>query len=738
MNKNQLFLAGALALAVLTSCALPTAPSFRGADSDGNTQTVRLAGDVPPLARAEFDAGAVNANLRLERMVLVLAPSPEQQADLDALVTAQQDPNSPHYYEWLSPNEFGARFGVNDVQLAKVNAWLGANGLTVDEVPAGRRIVEFSGTAGQISNAFHVAIRYYRVNGAMHLANAQQPQIPPELADVVTGVLSLNDFRQASQIASAQSMLARPEYSAGATHRLFPADFAAVYDLNPLYSAGINGSGTTIAIAGRSNIALNDIATFRSLAGLAANPPLVTVDGTDPGLVNGDQSESTLDVEWAGAIAPAAQINLVVAASTATTDGVDLASAYIVNHATAPVMSVSYAVCEQEMSLAELAFYNNLWEQAASEGISVLVASGDSGAAGCQAASSTIGSGAAVNGLCTSPYATCVGGTEFNEGANAVEYWSAANSSVQGSALGYIPEQVWNESALDGGAGLRASGGGVSTVYVQPSWQQNVSGTEAAGGMRAVPDVSFAAADHDGYFVIENGKPSVLSGTSFAAPAFAGVIALLNQKEGGSGQGSVSAHLYALASVAPNPFHPTLTGNNSVPGVEGFAASGATYNLATGLGSVDGALLVNGWNSSVTSGAKTQTLPATLTLAAAEPQTTVAVGGSTMIQFTVATGGSFSGGVNFSVSGMPDGVTATWLTNPHAVASGAGTTNELLRIAASQKAAVGTWNVAVTATGDGLTVTQIVAVTVVPRRSECARFSLMPTNCRLLPRLPMR
>ena len=275
----------------------------------------------------------------------------------------------------------------------------------------------------------------------------------------------------------------------------------------------------------------------------------------------------------------------MVAASTATTDGIDLASAYIVNHATAPVVSVSYGTCEREMGTAELAFYNNLWEQAASQGMSVFVASGDAGAAGCQSGSSTTGTSAAVNGLCTSPYVTCVGGTEFNEGANAARYWSATNSAAYGSALGIIPEEVWNESALDGGTGMWASGGGASVVYAQPAWQQNVSGTAAAGGMRAVPDVSLSAANH-------------VSGTSVSAPSFAGVMALVTAKENGKGQGSANPRLYALTAAVPDPFHPTPSGNNTVPGVAGFSADGATYNLATGLGSVDGALLVNGWNTS--------------------------------------------------------------------------------------------------------------------------------------------
>ena len=232
----------------------------------------------------------------------------------------------------------------------------------------------------------------------------------------------------------------------------------------------------------------------------------------------------------------------------------------------------------------------------------MFVASGDAGAAGCEAGADTAGSGNAVNGMCSSPYATCVGGTEFNEGANPAQYWAAANSAGYGSAESYIPEEAWNESALNGGTGLWASGGGASTVYAQPTWQAEANGAGSANGMRAVPDVALSAADHDGYFMVENGSNWIVSGTSAASPAFAGVMALVVDKRGGAGQGNANARLYAMAGAAADPFHATPSGNNSVPGVTGFTADGAEYNLATGLGSVDGALLVNGWGANVKTG----------------------------------------------------------------------------------------------------------------------------------------
>lgn len=575
--------------------------------ADGRTSavkespTVTLSGNVHPLARPEFEEGPVAEDMRLDRMVLALKSSPEQQAALDELVMAQQDSQSPLYHQWLTPEQFGAEFGATDAELAQVAGWLAGHRFTVEELPAARRIIVFSGTAGNVYEAFHTEMRRYRVNGEAHIANAEDPQIPAALAGVVSGVVALHDFRHRPQVEMRRPLAAMPQYTAGGTHDLFPADFATIYDLNSLYAAGTDGAGASIAIAGRSNINLSDVAKFRAMAGLAANHPIVTPAGPDPAIVATDQDEATLDVEWSGAVAPAAAINLVIAKSTVTTDGVDLAAAYIVNHATAPVVSVSYGSCEQEMGAAELEFYNNLWEQAASEGMSVFVASGDAGAAGCATPVDAAGVGVGVNGLCSSPYSTCVGGTEFDEGANAAQYWAGENDASYGSALSYIPEQVWNESASDGGTGLWASGGGASQVYAQPAWQADVSGTSEANGMRAVPDVALAGADHDGYFMVENGSYWIASGTSASAPAFAGMMALVDEKQAGA-QGSANPGFYALANspvnAAARPFHATPTGNNSVPGVAGFAASGQEYNLATGLGSVDGALLVEEWGAS--------------------------------------------------------------------------------------------------------------------------------------------
>jgi len=249
--------------------------------------------------------GAIDPETRVERLLLLLKSSSAQQAALDELVEAQQDPNSPLYHQWLAPDEFGTRFGAGDEQLEQVTWWLTAQGFRVDEIAAGRRLVIFSGAAGQVFTAFRTELHRYRVDGGEHVANAEDPQIPAALAGVVEGVVSLHDFRRQSAIATRRPLDADPEYTAGSTHYLFPADFATIYDLNPLYGAETDGAGVSIAIAGRSNINLSDVAKFRATAGLAPNSPTLALAGPDPGLAGNDQEEATLDVEWSGVMAVA-------------------------------------------------------------------------------------------------------------------------------------------------------------------------------------------------------------------------------------------------------------------------------------------------------------------------------------------------------------------------------------------------------------------------------------------------
>ncbi len=693
--------------------AVPILPVRAPIGTSGNEGSVEAPGsNIPAFARPEsnlaVDLGPVAPQSQLGRMVLLLRPTPTQQSALENLLAAQQSPRSPLYHRWLTPAQFGAEFGPSVADLARVMGWLRGQGFTVEEIPAGRQIVLFSGTAAQVEEAFHAPIHRFQMkddgivatpnadsgagsnlslNGipnagtntnpgtnpntnlaqppAEHIANIAEPEIPAALSGIVAGIVSLDDLHSQPALqarsplapASRVPQSAQPQWNMGGSHYLSPGDLGAIYDINPLYEEGTTGAGTGIAIPGRSNIQLSDVATFRSAAGLAALAPTVLTPAGNPGLATTnygqDLDEATLDVEWASAVAPATAVTLVAEPSTGSTDGIDLASQYIVNHSLASVVSVSYASCESSMGSTERAFYNGLWQQAAAQGMSVFVASGDAGAAGCQAGSASSGSKQAVNGMCSSPYSTCVGGTEFDEGSNPAQYWSAGNGPGNASALGYIPEVAWNESGSNGGTGLWATGGGASTVYAQPDWQKNVNGTQAAGTMRAVPDVALTAASHDGYVFTEGGNNWIINGTSAATPAFAAIMALAVEEHGQ--QGAANPGLYAMLDAPENPFHATPAGSNTVPGVTGFAANGDSYNLATGLGSVDANVLVGNWG--LLQGE-------TPVLAVSVPGSPLAlpIAGIATEQVTVS--GSFSGTATLGITGLPAGVTAAWSQNP--------------------------------------------------------------------------
>jgi len=530
----------------------------------------------------------------MARMILALRPRPGAEADLERCLADLQDSRSPEYHRWLSPEQFGARFGPAPADLARVTGWLRAGGFAVEAVAAGRLAITFSGTVAQVEQAFRTPIRRYRVAGRLHQGNAQDPAIPAELAGLVAGVVSLHDLPR-----RAQNRGFAPPAATG--HPLTPGDFAVIYHLRPLYRAGLDGTGTAIAIAGRTRIPLTDVARFRKAFGLPPRAPELILNGPDPGDLGGQEAgEADLDVEWAGAVAPAAAIRFVASASSAATDGVDLSAQYIVDHDLAPILSLSFGRCEPWMGAAELAFYRNLWAQAAAQGITVVVAAGDSGPAGCDPGGGETGSGRAVSGLASTPYNLAVGGTQFQEDGG--DGWRPVPDPDGTTARGYLPEQAWNESgSVPGGTGLWATGGGTSAVYPKPGWQRapGVPANAPQYQYRCLPDVALAAG-RDGYRVETSGRALVTGGTSCAAPAFAGILALVVQKTG-SRQGSAGAALYRLASAqfrgeGPRGFHDITLGSSCVPGTQGFSCRPG-YDLATGLGSVDALALVSAWDA---------------------------------------------------------------------------------------------------------------------------------------------
>lgn len=638
-------------------------------------RTIRLSQTTHLRTTQARDRGRVAADLPMDRVILTLKSDPDQQAELENFLAEQQDPSSPHFHEWLTPQQFGERFGTSAADIDTIVQWLQSHGMRVTQVSNGRREIEFSGTAAQIENAFQTEIHNYEFNGEMHVANAKDISIPEALAPVVSGVVSLHDFKPKPKIQ--RQSVGTNFTTSGGSHYMVPYDFAQIYDITALWNSGIDGTGQAIAIAGRSNLHLTDVQTFRSQFGLPANDPVIIVNGPDPGAANpNEEGEADLDVEWSGAVAKGATIKFVVSQSTSTTDGALLSEMYIVNNNVAPILSTSFGFCEV-MAPRESLFYASLWQQAAAQGISVFVAAGDSGAATCDDPSSLAAKfGISVDGEASTPYNVAVGGSEFNENGSNSLYWNATNNNQNRSSVkSYIPEAAWNES---GPQGLWTGGGGVSTVHSTPSWQTGsgvptVDPGTAGQHHRYVPDVALNAAGHDGYFGQQDGSAIIYSGTSASAPAFAGIMAMVNQATN-QANGNPNPRIYALAAQSPNIFHDITSGSNSVPCLAGtLNCSGGTitgysagpgYDMVTGWGSVDAYLFVQAF-----AGNGGTPPPAPLTITTSATLANAAVGTTASITLT-ASGGMPPYQWAVSSGNLPAGLTL----DPSGALSGAPTT----------------------------------------------------------------
>jgi len=613
------------------------------------SELVTLRGNTHPLATPAADRGAVPASTSEDRMQLVLRRSPEQQQALNMLVESLHDPNSANFHQWLTPAQFGAQWGAVDSDIAAVTAWLQSHGFEVKAPSAGRMAIEFSGTAGQVQEAFHTGIHLYEVNGEMHHANASDPQIPAALAPVVAGIARLNDFFPKSMaqkgprgLYDLATQTVHSDYTVSGTYGpilfLGPSDAGTIYNvpnkaLNPAASGSTyDGTGAKIGIIGDSNISLTQNVNYRTRFGLAANAPTVVVDGTDPG-ENGDAVEAYLDTEVANGIAPNAKVYLYIAASTGSSFGGDLAAIKALDDNIVDVLNLSFGECEAGLGTSGNQYYEALWQQAAAQGISVTVSSGDSGSAGCDDPNAETQAiyGLQVNGLASTPYNTAVGGTDFaaligpnGSGADFTKYVSTTNNATTlRSALGFIPETPWNDStssyppgaistnvAYSGiYASISAGSGGKSNCavgsidskgnidctsgYVKPSWQ-------SAPGVpndlvRDIPDVSFFAGN--GLFSVawgictdqdtdssnnpitdcvpgSNGLPANQFnlygvGGTSAAAPTLAAILALVREKTGERQGVANYVFYNLARTSPAVFHDVTTGNNSVSCLSG-------------------------------------------------------------------------------------------------------------------------------------------------------------------------
>ena len=695
----------AVALALAPAGASIARAQDRIVQAIDNGQIATLKGNVHPLARAEFDRGRADSSLKLQGLTLMFKPTAEQQAAVDSLLAMQQDRSSPSYHRWLTPEQFASLSGISQNDLNRIVSWLQSQGFQVGATARSRTWVSFSGTAQQVETAFHTPIHRFVVNGETHYANAAAPTVPAAFSDLVQSLRGLHDFHP--QPHARASVAPNPKFtsSVSGSHFLTPADFATIYDLNALYTAGINGTGQKIAIMGQTDIVMSDISTFRTVAGLSANNPQIVLVAGDPGTSSSDLAEADLDLEWSGAVAPNATIYYVNSSDAFTS------LTFAIDHVTAPVISISYGLCEQQLPASETSSMQQSARQANAQGITILAPTGDSGAADCDTADPAT-QGLAVDFPASMPYVTAVGGTEFNEGSGT--YWNATNnpSPNGGSAISYIPEMVWNDTVADNA--LTAGGGGASTLFTKPSWQ--TGNGVPSDGQRDVPDVAIAAsADHDGYLICSGGscvtaEPAaagvgwrktdqtlnVIGGTSMGPPTFAGIVALINQQAGTpQGQGNINYILYPLAGATPSAFHDITNGNNIVPCQTGSTGcpstgtaqigftAGAGYDLASGLGSIDAYNLVTSWTSvSSSSTGSGDGSSGDFQLAASPSKVTLAPNGSVSSQVTLTA-------VNgFTVSGTPSftctvPATFTGVTCSVAAASAANTWTVTINAAAN-------------------------------------------------------
>ncbi|MDR3415618.1 MAG: protease pro-enzyme activation domain-containing protein [Nevskia sp.] len=507
------------------------------------TRLVRLEGNTRPEANPENDRGRVPDALPLEHLQLLLKRPPERELALQRTIEQLHDHRSPDFHRWLDPAELGRRFGLAQQDVDAVVTWLKGQGFAVNTVYPSTRMIDFSGTAGQVRSAFHSEIHFLQVGGESHIANMSDPQVPAALAPVVAGVVALHDFRPHALHQP------RADYTVSSgTHLVVPADLATIYNLNPLFGAGYTGQNQTVAVIEDSNVYNTaDWTRFRQVFGLSGYssgslsqvhpaPPSGTNNCGDPG-ATGDQGEATLDVEWASAAAPNAAIEL---ASCAGSSGVFIALQNLVDASTTPpaIISISYGECEALEGAAANSAWSSLYQQAVAQGVSVFVSAGDEGAASCDADQGAASHGIGVSGLASTPYNVAVGGTDFGDSyaGSTSTYWSSTNTPSDGSALSYIPEIPWNDSCastlistVEGYAAPYGSGGFCNSAAGQnflstasgsggpsgcvtgapavsgvvggscagtpkPSWQSGVPGIPA-DGVRDLPDLSLFAAN---------------------------------------------------------------------------------------------------------------------------------------------------------------------------------------------------------------------------------------------------
>ena len=632
LQVKKLCALSVLLLSVLGGAAAnfaQTAPQARVLGSVRDDKLATLGGNIHPMARAANDRGALPATQPVTHMTLLLKRSVSQEIALQQLLSEQQDPKSANYHAWLSPQQFGEQFGPAEADIQTLKSWLSSQGFSNLQMNKGETLITFDGTAGQVRNAFHTDIHRLSVQGREHFGNMQEPQIPAALAPVIAGVAGLHNFhpkpllrrfgkfQRNMKTGEITPLFTYTNVNGSTFFGVGPGDFAKIYNV----SSTFDGTGVSIAVIGQSNINVQDVRDFRSIFGLPANDPQIILNGPDPGLVSDDEGESVLDVEWSGAVAPGAKIKLVIS-QTSMTDGisgVDASAMFAVDNNTAPIISESYGVCEPAIGTAGNQFYQSLWQQAAAQGITVVVSAGDNGSAGCDDSShSSATGGIAVNAIASTPFDIAMGGTDFDQVGKETTFWDTCSgvpcSTIPPTSVkGYIPEMVWNDSCASGGltgcnsvtstsdsATVVAAGGGPSAVYSKPVWQSNAITGIPSDGKRDLPDVSIFSGDglNNSFYIVCQSDQNIpgdtgcnltkfvssatgplhdfqgVGGTSVAAPTFAGIMALINHKTG-QRQGVAGFKLYQLAQGE------SFTKCNSSSGMSGSSSSSCIFNDVT-------------------------------------------------------------------------------------------------------------------------------------------------------------
>jgi hypothetical protein len=656
-----------ISTAAVAQTATPVSSPRRVLEVVDANDRVLLPAVVRPWVKRATDLGAASSSTAAPRMLLLLSRSPEQEQALTEFLADLQNPASPRYHHWLTPSQFGETFGVNTDDLQSVTSWLQSQGFTVTKVAQARNLIEFSGNVGQVEQTFQTSVHRFSWNGTTTMTSVAPVQVPRALAPVITGLVNLDSARPHTSVVQAAPAKYDPS-----THRikadltLFdnagdpilyadPADAATIYDtpnavLNPSYTGStLDGTGVKVGVVGDSNVNLVPVGLYRQAflneTSGNTNLPTVIVDGNDPG-INSDETESFLDLEVLGGIAPKASLYYYTSDNSDLSGGVQNAISRAVEDNMVGILSVSYSSCEADQGTTGNAFFSEVYQQASAQGITITVSSGDSGPANCDYSSEPAATnGLVVNALGSTPYNISVGGTDFDAlSANFSTYVSSTSSGNPPyylTAKQYIPERPWNDSTLmstsiasnvplesNGVTDIIAGGGGMSSVYTKPAFQ---TGLTLSDGARDLPDVSFLAGNGlygAAWVLCEGGVAgndcettngqftssttfSGAGGTSAAAPAFAGMLALVEQSTG-SRLGQANNVLYALASSQYSAvFHDVASGDNAVVCAAGSSGCGsnsfttgynavAGYDLASGLGSVDAAAMVANWSSAVT------------------------------------------------------------------------------------------------------------------------------------------